>query len=257
MQRYRPETQNRTAGRTVSAGTWALPERALTAERYAQWRATGPEGSPQLQTVCDHVVTDLVDKHEIVPKHREKALRDWLDVTVCGYFEETEWTRCELTKHQALNCQRKIERLGKNLRGQLARLYGSAAYQDIGALEQILSRAQQYHHRILGDRSTKKDNATNEALQHLSQQICMFWVPNSWWDLRRLPCNLTTELSKTPNYFSFARYIYALVGETRSNRMMKERLRSAERKVASEWAHQMWRPEWASPGNFTGTGVIS
>ena len=256
MQRYSPSR-----ARPQTADKDALPERKLilTADRYARLRATSADGSPQLRAAFDEVVSDLVDRHEIVAKDFRQDLRVWLNWSVCAYFERAASKRW-LTDKQALACQRNIKELGDALRKELARLYALPAqtvYCDVEALDRILSRARQYQPQ---GRPTKKENAANLALQSLGGHIGWFWMDNGRGiqegDLRQPP-----KPCKSSGYFRFAKYIYAFVGMHCTDPMIIKRLRAAEKCFLGPW-REVTEPvlEGATSGNAyylaDGTAVV-
>jgi hypothetical protein len=225
--------KSRSERTAVRAQVDALPPSALrlTVDKYKKWRATGPEGSPQLRDVYDQVVADLVDNHGIIEKNLRRGLRIWVDRTICDFFERAAQSKEILTAKEALVRQRKIEELGKKLRKQLRVLYVGPEqtnyFPDVARLDRILSSARQY--QVESARPTKQENAADLALQILGQHICLFWV---FWVLGpRVQASAIAPPapSRSSAYFKFAKYIYAFVGRDPSDQMIIKRLRVAER----------------------------
>ena len=251
MQRHNPRRSS--ARQTVGE---ALPERPLTADWYwgcyRRWMLEvpgweWPDGSLEIAASIDQAVADLVDKHRIVSAERRRSctaypglwgLREWLEDVVVGYFDLQDMIGSEITGHQAVTYKRRVARLSEALRKELERLYGvgSAMRNDITAIEQIAARAQR--HEVLGDRPTKRGNASKDALHVLSRRICLFWLPCDDWR-RAESCDPSLDLSVGSSCFRFAKYVYTYLGAPRcTDRMIVKRLRAAAMEIITGQPHE-------------------
>jgi hypothetical protein len=196
-----------------------------------------PDGSPEVAAAIDDAVADLVDKMGIVPADRRnscmarpglRGLRQWLEYMVVGYFDLTRAIESEPTGSEVRRHQRRIARLGDRLCKELAELYsviGCAIPGDLAAVERAVARTQ--GHLVIGDYPTRKSNASKDAVHVLSRHICFFWQPGVSGPYSPL------DLAMSSDAVRFARYIFRWLGEGRSDRMTVERLRTAEREIAT------------------------
>jgi hypothetical protein len=217
----------------------ALPEQVLTDDWYrrcrVRWSAALPgwDCNAEMMATIDRAVADLVDKHGIVPTERKNGLREWIKYVVCGYFGLREAARREMTQKEVARCKERIDHLGMDLRQELVRLFGLGPHQEISALDELLSCAQR--HEVLGDRPTRKGNASNDALYVLSKHICFFWIPGGWWS-EKDKSQLPFDYSPGSPSLRFAKYMYAYVGAANcTDRMIVERLRAVGREITDAW----------------------
>lgn len=143
----------------------------------------------------------------------------------------------EITDKQALTYKRRIARLGEALHKELERLYGvGSAADDMAAVKRIVTGARAQQHQVLevlGDRPTRKGNASKDALRVLSVRICLFWLPDEYLTLRfqgltPATCDLPLAFATGSPPFRFAKYMYEYLGAPRcTDRMIVKRLRAA------------------------------
>lgn len=221
------------------------PERALTADWYTQaykrWWDNflgheWPENSPEIEEAVERAVADLVDKHCIVPAERRddwhahpglRGLRAWLEFVVVGYFDLVDIMESKPIGGNVERRQRRIAQLGDRLRKEIAQLQGlvGLARDFEPDIKRVIDPTQGL--LVLDDySSTRANNASKDAVRVLSRHICQFWQPSS---MSYSPLDLSTSSGS----FRFARYIFCWLGEGRSNRMIVERLRAAERELAA------------------------
>ena len=204
-----------------------------TARGVPRW--DWPYGSREFMATIDRIVVEI-DARCMVGMERRRGLRDWLVRVVFGYFELRALIRSRLTDRQEGACRRRIGQLGADLRREIVRLYGFDDHTDISALEEIVKRAERgprplpdvWETAPLGFDTppTRASNARKDGLHLLSEHICLFWLPVSWW--RQADGDLPFDFSSGSPAFRFARYVFAVVGEaTCTDRMIEKRLGAA------------------------------
>ena len=225
------------------AGMEAKPTFRLSADRFAEWQASGQSGKRELEIVYDQVVVDLVCRYQIIGSGLTHGLRDWLDAAVSSHFDDRLAYASKITAKQAVKSQRSIAELGEKLHTELRRFYEvpRAGYQwmrqpyrqaakDLTALEKILRSVRTSN----AERQTgRKNNASKRAIQELGDDICWFWLTGWTGRLDHTWSLEPPKISKSSDYFKFAKYIYAFVCEDRGDPMIVTRLQRAETNLAS------------------------
>ncbi len=234
----RRETSLRARDETHSsqAPVEVRPTLVMKAAQYKQWRWSLFSHLPNIKTIFDQAVTDLVETYEILPQDREEELRKWLYLAVLTYFEEKIRKDRSLTPKQEETSRRKIVKIGDDLLHELCRLYNfdpadlaipgrhdpraSLGGIDCFALNAILSRAEEWSSDAC---TTKGDNAAKPALKSLGQHIRDFWVTNCLEDPETAP-----DTTAGSPYVQFGKYIYFFVDEAADVPRVIQRLKAVE-----------------------------
>ena len=212
------------------------PTLVMKAAQYKQWRHSLFSYRPNITTIFDQAVVDLVETYKLVPKDREKELRFWLWGTVrSAYFEKKIRGEGRLTPTQEGTCRNKIAKAGDNLLRELCWLYNwdpadlvmphlddqmaSPGVIDCFKLNEILFRAKEWR----GEYTTKGHNAAKPALKLLGQHIRDFWVTNCLEDPETAP-----DITAGSPYVQFGKYIYFFVDEAADVPRVIQRLKAVE-----------------------------
>ena len=238
------------------------PSVAMKADRYKKWSTSWQEGERKIEAAFDQVVADLIEKYKIVPKDRERGLRDWLREAIPDYFKDRTRRDLHLTRKQADTAKRKIREIGDRLADELARLYELEhrnvpfppfrwadrpgrwterpsrqstrdwfeTSRDWYELREILMRAEKW----TGEQhTTRGKNAANPALDALGHNIRCFWM-TGWTSGLEWHGDLEPPtISSSSGYFKFAKYIYDFVDQGSGDRRVIDRLNRIEKEFGS------------------------
>jgi hypothetical protein len=209
------------------------PAFVLSAEVYLEWREAGHRGERNLAGAIDQAALDLIEKHRIVVAN-EADLRGWLNACVKCHFmllfigkrvpqEEARkrWTRIDAA-FQILSNELPKHYLSADFDPYPSRLrlVGEVFRDQISFIHKHARATYEFNRSFC--KNGRARNAAKGALKPLGNAIRSGWV-RGWGGPQQVPL-----IEAGSKYVQFATYIYAFLGEGRSERMIINRLKAAD-----------------------------